>query len=179
MSNVFDGSNRAQGSVPGFDVADLIEAQEPEPAAQSSRLDVDLTGSGRPGAVPRSSVPLPRKLLIKDKSEQKSPAPIAPPATVPAETAQLVPRRTISLRLPRTSPALPFDGKHSVANEQYRILRTKLLQHPRQNYLPVYEETHPWKDRKKKVLVPLFGGYLFARFDESAETRVEVVGPRA
>jgi transcription antitermination factor NusG len=44
-----------------------------------------------------------------------------------------------------------------------------------ENYLPVYEETHQWKDRKKRVLVPLFGGYLFARFDESAETRVEVV----
>jgi len=163
MSNVFDGLSRAQGSVPGLDVADLIGAQELEPAAQPSRPDVDLTDLVGPGMIPQGSAPLARKLPIEQKSEQKSPAPMAPPAapgptvaTVPAETAQLVPRRTISLRLPRTSPALPFDGKHGVANEQYRILRTKLLQHPRQPRVILISSTGPG-DGKSVTSINLAG----------------------
>jgi capsular exopolysaccharide synthesis family protein len=40
--------------------------------------------------------------------------------------------RTLPLRIPSKVPVLPFDGDHWEANEQYRIVRTKLLQHPRQ-----------------------------------------------
>lgn len=30
-----------------------------------------------------------------------------------------------------------------------------------ENFLPVYEELHRWKDRRVKVLLPLFPGYVF------------------
>lgn len=40
--------------------------------------------------------------------------------------------RTLTLQIPFASPLLPFDGAHSHAAEQYRIIRTKLVQHPRQ-----------------------------------------------
>lgn len=43
------------------------------------------------------------------------------------------------------------------------------------NYMPAYEETHQWKDRKKKVTVPLFSGYVFAQFSDTAEERVSVL----
>jgi transcription antitermination factor NusG len=42
-------------------------------------------------------------------------------------------------------------------------------------YLPSYEEVHQWKDRKRKVQVPLFPGYVFARFHDTAEERVRVL----
>jgi capsular exopolysaccharide synthesis family protein len=40
--------------------------------------------------------------------------------------------RTLSLRIPGKVHVLPFDGDHWEANEQYRIIRTRLLHHPRQ-----------------------------------------------
>lgn len=44
-----------------------------------------------------------------------------------------------------------------------------------ENYLPAYEETHQWKDRKKKVQVPLFPGYLFARLVETSHARLQLL----
>ena len=34
-----------------------------------------------------------------------------------------------------------------------------------ESFLPLIEEVHVWSDRKKKVLEPLFRGYLFVRTD--------------
>jgi transcription antitermination factor NusG len=42
-------------------------------------------------------------------------------------------------------------------------------------YLPAYEEVHQWKDRKKAVLMPLFPGYVFARFHDEPGTRLRVL----
>jgi len=44
-----------------------------------------------------------------------------------------------------------------------------------ENYLPVLREVHEWKDRKKAVDVPAFGGYLFARFEADQRNRVRVL----
>lgn len=44
-----------------------------------------------------------------------------------------------------------------------------------ENYLPVLREVHQWKDRKKSVEVPAFGGYLFARFEATQCNRVCVL----
>jgi capsular exopolysaccharide synthesis family protein len=40
--------------------------------------------------------------------------------------------RTLPLRIPGAAPVLPFDGDHWEANEQYRILRTRLIHHSKQ-----------------------------------------------
>jgi capsular exopolysaccharide synthesis family protein len=40
--------------------------------------------------------------------------------------------KTLPLRIPGKVPVLPFDGDHWEANEQYRIVRTRLLHHPSQ-----------------------------------------------
>jgi transcription antitermination factor NusG len=40
-------------------------------------------------------------------------------------------------------------------------------------YLPLIEEVHVWSDRKKKVLEPLFRGYLFVRTD--LRNRIEIL----
>ncbi len=42
-------------------------------------------------------------------------------------------------------------------------------------YLPTFRELHQWKDRKKLVEQPLFPGYLFARINDSRESRLSVV----
>jgi len=44
-----------------------------------------------------------------------------------------------------------------------------------ESYLPTLRETHQWKDRKKIMDVPAFGGYLFARFEPSLQNRVRVL----
>jgi transcription antitermination factor NusG len=44
-----------------------------------------------------------------------------------------------------------------------------------ENYLPAFQELHQWRDREKVVDVPVFPGYLFARFADSNQTRVEVL----
>ena len=44
-----------------------------------------------------------------------------------------------------------------------------------ESYLPLLREVHDWKDRKKSVEVPAFGGYLFARFEPTQRNRVRVL----
>jgi len=44
-----------------------------------------------------------------------------------------------------------------------------------ESYLPKLREVHKWKDRKKVMDVPAFGGYIFARFEPSLQNRVRVL----
>jgi len=44
-----------------------------------------------------------------------------------------------------------------------------------ENYLPTLSEDHEWKDRRKSLNVPAFGGYLFARFEPTLRNRVRVL----
>ncbi len=44
-----------------------------------------------------------------------------------------------------------------------------------ENYLPLVKQLHQWKDRKKVVDVPVFAGYVFARFRDSSQTRLRVL----
>lgn len=40
--------------------------------------------------------------------------------------------RTLPIQAPADTPVLPFDGTHARAAEQYRIVRTRIVQHPEQ-----------------------------------------------
>ena len=51
--------------------------------------------------------------------------------------------RTLSLHVPESSPLLPFDGGQWRASEQYRVLRTKIGQHPKQPRLIVMSSPAP------------------------------------
>jgi transcription antitermination factor NusG len=44
-----------------------------------------------------------------------------------------------------------------------------------ENYLPLLREVHAWKDRRKSLEVPAFGGYLFVRLEEAQCSRVRVL----
>jgi transcription antitermination factor NusG len=43
------------------------------------------------------------------------------------------------------------------------------------NYLPVWKEVHSWTDRSKVVDVPVFRGYVFARFEDSGRNRLTIL----
>jgi transcription antitermination factor NusG len=63
---------------------------------------------------------------------------------------------------------------HSRSNFEKRIgmeLEGKGIEH----YLPAYNEIHQWKDRKRVVSVPLFPGYVFARFVDEPGLRRSVL----
>ena len=51
--------------------------------------------------------------------------------------------RALSLRLPAHSPLLPFGDGQWLPSEQYRILRTKISQHPKQPHLIVVSSPTP------------------------------------
>ena len=42
-------------------------------------------------------------------------------------------------------------------------------------YLPLLHEVHLWKDRRKLIDVPAFGGYLFVHYEPSLSNRVRVL----
>ena len=44
-----------------------------------------------------------------------------------------------------------------------------------ENYLPLVEQIHQWKDRRKLVEVPLFAGYVFVRLTDSHRSRIDVL----
>ena len=44
-----------------------------------------------------------------------------------------------------------------------------------ETFLPVLNETHIWSDRRKKVSLPLFSGYVFVRISPLASERVRVL----
>jgi transcription antitermination factor NusG len=44
-----------------------------------------------------------------------------------------------------------------------------------ESYLPSVTEVHDWKDRKKRIDVPLFPGYVFTRFCDSPASRLAVL----
>ena len=43
------------------------------------------------------------------------------------------------------------------------------------SYLPLVEQVHQWKDRRKVVETPVFPGYVFARFADQPSARLNVL----
>ncbi len=63
---------------------------------------------------------------------------------------------------------------HTRARHEKRVA-DRLLEQGLNTYLPLVKETHRWSDRKKIVEVPLFGCYVFAKFDpSSAQDRTRI-----
>ena len=57
-----------------------------------------------------------------------------------------------------------------------KIVRSELEASGIESYLATFQTERQWKDRKKMVEMPLFSGYIFARFRKDAdETRIRVL----
>ena len=74
------------------------------------------------------------------------------------------------------------DGSGIKASRIWRVFYTqsraekqcesRLMQQHIDVFLPKYESVRQWKDRKKKVIEPLFRNYIFAHVDEQDRLRV-------
>jgi transcription antitermination factor NusG len=55
-----------------------------------------------------------------------------------------------------------------------RSAATQLEQRSVENFLPLYESVRKWKDRRKRLELPLFPGYIFVRISLQERLRVLV-----
>lgn len=60
------------------------------------------------------------------------------------------------------------------ANHEKRVAE-QLLERSVENFLPCYESVRRWKDRKVRLLMPLFPGYVFVRIPLSDQMRVREI----
>jgi capsular exopolysaccharide synthesis family protein len=104
MSKIFETVTKARGEIP-----DLIRTLTDVQDGSSPQADGRGTG-GLSGAVM---------------------TPVEPEA-LPSGSSPIREVRTIRLRVPAPSPLLPFENGHGRPSEQYRILRTRIVQHPKQ-----------------------------------------------
>lgn len=51
----------------------------------------------------------------------------------------------------------------------------ELMRKGLESYCPVFHEEHAWSDRTKTVAMPLFSGYVFARFQDGGSVRSSIV----
>jgi transcription antitermination factor NusG len=73
--------------------------------------------------------------------------------------------------LPR--PELRWYALHTRARHE-KVVERRLNDHGMETFLPTTMEVHRWSDRKKKVEVPLFAGYVFIRCALSVQDRTHV-----
>ena len=72
-------------------------------------------------------------------------------------------------------PPLPlWYAVYTRSNFEKRVA-TELAAKNVEHYLPVVPQLHQWKDRRKMIDVPVFPGYVFARFPDSLQARLRVL----
>ena len=130
MSRIFDALSRTAGEYEDI----LLPLREDTPDNQVAVDPAD-----------RAEIVVLRDVLpIEDAPPMEAPLPepapeilYAPPLSSGAESLKgdarstvLTGIRTVDLRIPRSVPALPFDGVHDAAGEEYRMIRSRILHHP-------------------------------------------------
>jgi len=130
VSKIFDMLNRGKGEIADA-IRPLVESESVQPAAAHA---VTANGAGLP---------------LKASAQ-------AEPEAMPDDTPPLTGARKLSLRLPSPSPLLPFEYGQWRPSEQYRILRTKISQHPKQPHLIVVSSPSPG-DGKSVTAVNIAG----------------------
>jgi transcriptional antiterminator NusG len=73
----------------------------------------------------------------------------------------------------------PGNGLHWYAlrtrSRHEKLVRDQLGKQGIEQLLPTVKRLSQWKDRKKEIEVPLFSGYCFVRFEQSAKLPVQKV----
>jgi len=67
---------------------------------------------------------------------------------------------------------LRWYAAYTRAQHEKRVAQ-QLAERAIEQYLPLYQAVHRWKDRRKRVDVPLFPGYVFVRIE--LQNRLEVL----
>ena len=130
VSRLFEALNRGQGEVSELALATIgTDSQPVPPAARTVEHRAEAVAEPPAGAQVRRLDP-PEPLL------------------------QHV--RTLPARIALSTPLLPFDNTDALASEQYRIVRTRIIQHPRQPRLIVITSGGPG-DGKSVTAINLAG----------------------
>jgi transcription antitermination factor NusG len=83
-------------------------------------------------------------------------------------------RRTPGLVLPGTSLEQRWYAAYTSANHEKRVAE-QLSVREVENFLPLYESVRQWKDRRVRLQLPLFAGYVFVRMALRDRLRVQQV----
>jgi len=95
-------------------------------------------------ALPLIADQSPATAAADDVVEEASSPPAAAAAPAAPAASPLRPQiRTLPIRLSPSAPVLPFDMEESRAGEQYRIIRTKIVQHIEQPRIMVVSSAGP------------------------------------
>ncbi len=113
MSRIFEMLNKSKEEVANV-VRPLVDKQ----TARTPRTN-GLSHVAETSPIPATAPVLEKEIQKEGPKEAPAPAP-----------ACLTGIRTLSLRVPAPSPLLPFESGQFRPSEQYRILRTKISQHP-------------------------------------------------
>jgi len=115
MSKIFEALSKGRGELSEVLLPSLVAQQD----AQAQPVPPPAAGAGSSPA----SDSAPQRAWDFGRLE------VAEPGDMPGLLGGI---RTLSLRLSSATPILPFDDGHWQASEQYRMIRTKIIQHPKQ-----------------------------------------------
>lgn len=122
MSKIFEMLRKGQGEISESILRSLEGEQQPQPQ------EPGLTDADKPAAAGAVA-----------GFAAAAPALAADPALSDPQTSF----RTLPVRLSASSPVLPFDAAEFVATEQYRIIRTRLIQHPSRPRIVLFSSPGP------------------------------------
>ncbi len=120
MSNIFDALRKQRSDISERILASPSAGPSAEPAL--SPMDPSLV----------MEAVVPRVDMLAEPSKRKEGFPILGARV-----------RTLPLRIGRMAPLFPFDETNRAASEQYRILRTKIIQHPKRPRMIVVSSASP------------------------------------
>jgi transcription antitermination factor NusG len=82
---------------------------------------------------------------------------------------QILSEQSASISVP--CPGAQWYVVYTTANHEKRVTQ-QLQQRSLQHFLPLYESVRRWKDRRVKLQLPLFPGYVFVRLSSWEQAQV-------
>jgi transcription antitermination factor NusG len=74
----------------------------------------------------------------------------------------------------RAAAGTPWYAIYTRSRHEKRVAE-QLAQKKIPSFLPLHLEVHRWQDRYKKVDMPLFRGYVFARYQKDSPARISIL----
>jgi len=129
MSKIFQALQKSEGEMADLALP-MVESEIPS-AGEAAEPIHEAVGTEGPGLLPGVEPPYPE--TGDEPSEDQWPE----RAAAEDRAAPAGEWRTLPVRIRADAPILPFQAGHSREGEQYRIARTKIIQHPNQPRLIV------------------------------------------
>jgi transcription antitermination factor NusG len=88
-----------------------------------------------------------------------------------AELNLIVERSGSALASPAAEPEPQWYAVYTCAHHE-KTIAAQFVQRSIEQFLPLYETVRQWKDRRVRLMLPLFPGYIFVRVAASQQLRV-------